>query len=324
MLKILRRHEIDDTAWDACVMASSQRIVYGYSWYLDAVLPAPNWKWVGIVFLDKVNMYQAVMAVPLRRKQVAGVTLAWVVHQPFFCQFLPIFCCNATLDFQPFYEMLIKYFRYGAVLRLGQEIDSKLINNIQQLSTHILHLSPDYKTVYQNYTADRKTNLIRAQKANWHVVESTDSTPLLDLFRKNHAAGIPGGVGEWAYEILQNLTEVLQKRNVALIRYAMQNGRIEAGALFVREGNRIIYLFNAASTGGRKGNARTLLIDQLIQEHAGRRYVGKPYLLDFESPEKQSIRAFYKSFGAVKKPFWEVRWNRLHPLLRTLLRIRKR
>ncbi|MBD2704072.1 GNAT family N-acetyltransferase [Spirosoma sp. BT702] len=282
------------------------------------------WKWMGIVFVDESNTYQAVMAVPLRRKHWAGVTFAWVVHQPFFCQFLPVFSRDDTFSFQPFYELLIKHFRYGAVLRLEQKPDAKLINSIQQLSTHILHLSPDYETIYQNYTTDRKMNLLRAQRANWHVIDSTDSGPLLNLFREYHAAGIPGGVGEWAYAILQNLTEVLQKRNVAVLRYATRAERIEAGALFVCEGNRIIYLFNAASEVGRKGNARTLLIDQLIQEYTGRYYGGKSFLLDFESPEKQSIRSFYKSFGAIETTFWEVRWNHLHPIVQALLRIVKK
>ena len=90
MLKILSRHQIDTSAWDTCVAASPQRIVYGYSWYLDAVMPAPSWKWMGYVLTDEAGHYQAVMPIPLRRKQLAGVTYEWVVHQPFFCQFLAI------------------------------------------------------------------------------------------------------------------------------------------------------------------------------------------------------------------------------------------
>ncbi len=86
MLKILPRNKINSQAWDACVAASSQQVLYGYSWYLDAVLPAPFWKWVGVVMTDETNQYQVVMPIPLRRKRVLGITYSWVAHQPFFCQ----------------------------------------------------------------------------------------------------------------------------------------------------------------------------------------------------------------------------------------------
>lgn len=144
---------------------------------------------------------------------------------------------------------------------------------------------------------------------------STNPEPLITLFQQNHTAGIDGGVADWAYDILRNLITELSKRKLITLRYACRNGRIDAGALFVYEGNRIIYLFNAASETGRRGNARTLLIDQLIQEKAGMELV-----FDFESPEKLAIRDFYRSFGAVEEPFYELRWNRLS-LVENLLRV---
>ena len=170
----------------------------------------------------------------------------------------------------------------------------------------MLDLSVGYQTIRQNYTPDRRRNLRLAEAAHWTVIDSTDPEPLLTLFRNHHADGIDGGVGEWAYAILRRLIQALQQRGLATLRYALCNGQIEAGALFVQEGNRIIYLFNAASETGRRGNARTLLIDQVIQVNSG-----KPMLFDFESPQKESIVDFYRSFGAVEDVFREVRWSRL-------------
>jgi hypothetical protein len=113
-------------------------------------------------------------------------------------------------------------------------------------------------------------------------------------------------VGEWAYASLNRLIQALQQRGLATLRYALRNGQIEAGALFVQEENRIIYLFNAASEMGRRGNARTLLIDQIIRANAE-----TPVLFDFESPQEKSIVNFYRSFGATEAVFCEVRWSRL-------------
>ncbi|AUD07470.1 GNAT family N-acetyltransferase [Spirosoma pollinicola] len=254
------------------------------------------------------------MPIPLRRKRIVGINYSWVVHQPFFCQFLGVFSPGETIDFTPFLRLIQQKFRYGSTFCLRQQPDeSRSFSSVRMASTQCLDLSVGYNTIYENYTRDRKQNLKRAVSANWTVADSTDPVPLSVLFQENHEAGIEGGVAVWAYNSLQNLIRELIARNLITLRYACRNGRIEAGALFVQEGNRIIYLFNSASEVGRRGNARTLLIDQVIREHAG-----SPLLFDFESPEKPSIREFYQSFGASEEPFYEVRWNRLNFLERTL------
>ena len=68
MLRFLPRNEVDTVAWDACVAASTQAVVYGYSWYLDSVAGGGAWRWVGLVMTDEAGTYRAVMPVPLRRK----------------------------------------------------------------------------------------------------------------------------------------------------------------------------------------------------------------------------------------------------------------
>lgn len=320
MIKILSRSQLDPAAWDACVAASPQRIVYGYSWYLDSVLSAPDWKWVGIVQADEVGQYQTVMPVPLRRKSIAGVSYEWVVHQPFFCQFLAVFSRNELADLQPFYALMTQQFRYGSVYCIRHPVIPPFLTDcVVQQTTHVLDLSVGYETLHQHYTRDRKLNLRRAGATNWKLLTSTDPEPLLTLFRDHHADAIDGSIADWAYAMFRNLFTELTKRGMARLRYAVCNGRIEAGALFVQEGNRIIYLFNAASAIGRRGNARTLLIDQLIREKAG-----QALIFDFESPIKPSICAFYQSFGAAEESFWSLRWNRLSPIERVVLTIKKK
>lgn len=320
---LVSREQIDVLAWDTCVAASPQRIIYGYSWYLDAVLPRPRWSWVGIVLLDDAGQYEAVMPIPLRRKGVAGFRYKWVVHQPFFCQFLDIFSRDTALDVRPFFRLLTDAFRYGSSYSTRRSIHGLSgFDTVRQSSTHVLGLGPDYKTVYQQYSRDRKCNLRRAEVANWTLVFSSDPEPLLNLFRRHHAGLMDGGVPEWAYDLLRNLTSALIQRNCGRIQYAVRDGHIEAGVLFAQEGNRIIYLFNAASEAGRKGNARTLLIDRTIQENIDYKRGTIPWLFDFESPEKPSVRQFYQSFGAYEQPIHSVRWHRLNRLEYAVLCIR--
>ena len=298
--------------------ASPQRIIYGYSWYLDVVLPAPNWQWMGLVLPDNQGKYRAVMPVPLRRKTIAGVTVGWVVHQPFFCQFLAVFSPDDTLDSEPFFRAMQQHFRYGASFHSRRPVGDAGSSTVRASVTHVLDLAVGYETLLQRYSRDRQLNLRRAMAANWTVQDSTDPQPLLDLFRQNHADTIDGGVADWAYATFDRLLAECQQRGLAKLRYAIREGRVEAGALFVQEGNRIVYLFNAASEAGRRGNARTLLIDQMIRENAG-----TPLTFDFESPEKASIRAFYQSFGATEEPFWLMRWNRLSWVERAVVALKR-
>ncbi|MFD2571657.1 GNAT family N-acetyltransferase [Spirosoma soli] len=321
-LQWLTRSQIDASAWDACVAASLQPIVYGYSWYLDSVLPDSGWKWEGLVLSDDAGHYRAIMPVPLRRKCVLGIDYDWVVHQPLFCQMLGVFSYDTSVDIDLFLCTLYQRYRYCSTLSInrqpvgGSPLASFLI---KRLGTHVLDLSIGYQALFRNYTKDRKLNLRRAKAAQWVVIDSFDPTPLVTLFRANHAVGIPGGVAEWAYDTFISLVQELHRRQLITLRYATYSGRIEAGALFVREGNRVIYLFNAASEAGRRGNARTLLIDQVLQD-----YAGKPMVFDFESPEKPSIVSFYRSFGAVEEPFEMICWSRLSQLERGLLQVRNK
>lgn len=261
---------------------------------------------MGVVHRSNAG-YDAVMPVPLRRKW--GV---WRVHQPFFCQLLGVFSRDPAFDAEPFYRAVYRQFRYGSVWQTSAYPTPAVpFNLVRQLSTQVLDLSATYPALYARYTPDRRRNLRRAQSAGWQIQERADIEPLLLLFRGNHANGIDGGVGEWAYAILRTLYAELHKRNMATLLYAGRTEKFDAGVLFVRDENRLIYLFNAATETGRRGNARTLLIDRIIQENAGQAAPNPPLLLDFESPEKPSIRSFYASFGAVMRPFWLVRWSRL-------------
>jgi hypothetical protein len=138
------------------------------------------------------------------------------------------------------------------------------------------------------------------------------------LFRQHHANAVDGGVADWAYDILRQLIDELQHRRLATLQYARQSNQIEAGMLIAHSNDRAIYLFNAASEQGRRGNARTLLLDRFIQQQAG-----QPLTFDFESPEKPSIAQFYHSFGALQEPYYSIRWNRLTRPERWLRAIRR-
>lgn len=286
--------------WDTFIAASPQRVVYAYSWYLEVVSP----QWQALV-LEEEGIWKAVMPLPVQQKWGLNV-----VQQPFYCQFLGIFTAPsvelATVQ-TAFLEALSTHFRYVSSYSgrfLGEQLPPQFER--QRCCTHLFPLDAPYPILRQRYSPDRRMNLRRAQNFGWELQESREIAPLIQLFQENHAANIQGGVAETAYELLRKVVEVLRVQNAARIVYALKDGKIEAGTLFAVHDQRIIYLFNAASPVGRKGNARTLLIDQLIKT-----YANSGYIFDFESPEKASIASFYASFGAQPERYSVLHYNNL-------------
>lgn len=327
MLRFLTPRQIDDSAWNRCVTEAHNALVYGHTWYLDAVTNRPDWTWEGLIAGNvpdgqSATDYEAVMPIPLRRRWGR-----WVVYQPLFCQFLALFS-RQPLDPSPFLQLVYERYRHVSKwhLLLSEPLPGLAAQVRQQvLYTHILPLQ-----VTTNYTADRRMNLRRATRRianvpDWRVAESTDIEPLLALFQENHAGGI--GVGKWAYALFRGLHTAIQQQGLGTLRYAWAGGQIVAGALFVSQHGRLIYLFNAANAEGRRLNARTILIDELIRE-TGQKATDLappvPLVLDFESPEKTGVVAFYESFGATPQPYIVFSWSRLTSFERLVRKIKSK
>ncbi|WP_247231765.1 GNAT family N-acetyltransferase [Telluribacter sp. SYSU D00476] len=303
---LLCRSQIDAQRWDQLIQQSQQRVVYGYSWYLDVVSPG----WSALVW-PSAEEYQVVMPLPIRKKW--GLP---VIQQPFFCQYLGLFSAiPLTKDIaDAFLRVLDRHFRYISSYTFHPDNTPLLADLLptypsiqyQRLHTHWLPLNQPYAGIEGRYSQDRKKNLKRASKAGWTIREQEDIVPLIDMFRTYHAQGIQGGVSEKAYELLKALYRELRKRGLVQVLYAGLGSEPHAGVMLVEEGKRVIYLFNAADQTGRKQNARTYLLDQYLRSHSNLDSV-----FDFESPEVPSIVDYYRSFGAEKKAFYSIRKNSL-------------
>ena len=300
-VRLLRRAEIVDAVWNNFIDQSPQQVVYGHSWYLDAVSPG----WAALVATNHNGQWVSVLPIPLRRK--FGFE---VIQQPLFCQFLGVFSVpNASTEIaSDLLATLPQFFKYNSLYagRFGRQTDWPAFFEVQFYQNFLLSLRAPYQHIRSGYSRDRLINLKKAEKFGWQIEEKNDIQPLIELFAKNHAAQIEGGVSENAYVLLAHMYEILQQKKAAKLLYALKDGQIEAGALFAIDQHRIVYLFNAASDLGRRQNARTLLIDSIIQSCSN-----QDLWFDFESPEQPSIAAFYQSFGSQAEPFAQFKYNRL-------------
>ncbi|HEV7350532.1 GNAT family N-acetyltransferase [Telluribacter sp.] len=310
---LLNRSQIQDQQWDQFIQNSGQRVVYGYSWYLDLVSPG----WSALVW-PSAEEYQVVMPLPVVRKWGLGV-----IQQPFFCQYLGLFSASELEGrvTEAFLRVLSQHFRYISSYCFHPDNSPSLAKVLpacptllpKLLTTHWLPLNQPYITLKSTYNQDRLKNLKRAEKAGWYLEELDNIAPLIDFFRNFHASQINGGVNEAAYSLLHSLFQQLKEKGLVRLYYAGRDGTLHAGVMLVGDEKKTVYLFNAADETGRRLNGRTYLLDRYFQEKAGTGLV-----FDFESPGQVTIAEHYQSFGAQEQSFYSIRQNNLPWPLRTI------
>lgn len=313
-IRYFDRSKIDPVLWDDCVSASKQRLIYAFSWYLDALTTgakAPAWG--GIVAEDR-GKYVAVMPIVYKKKY--GIRY---VYQPDYCQQLGIFSRPEielkTLSAE-FFRQLTRQFKWVVSYRFNEENETELDFStgfsVIKRYNHVLELNKPYEELFRNYATDRKINLNRARNTGWIVEEKPDIRPLIQLHRQHNEEKAVGGIklDLTIYDRFANAVDQLQKQGLSRIRLARkpESATAEAGGLFVLDRDRIVYLFNGASPTGRKQQARLWMINQLIEEFAG-----QPMAFDFESPAvgAESVKAYYQSFGAENRPYSEISYDHL-------------
>jgi hypothetical protein len=315
---LLSRPEVDTTRWNLAVNQSLQQVVYAYSWYLDVVCD----DWVAIVW-PSAHAYEVILPLPVQRKY--GVS---VVQQPLFCQFLGFYYSSSLPEHLmcEFFSVLNRAFSYISAYRFHPQNFTPQLRScaerhrltIETLYTHRLPLTETFESVSAAYTRDRKANLKRSRRYGWGIAASEDIVPLIALFKQNHAQQISGGVDPMAYEMLHEIYEKCRRHAQAELWYASLD-QIHAGILVVRSGAYSIYLFNAADEVGRRGQARSLLLNRYFEKKSGSQIV-----FDFESPSLNGIVSFYKSFNAQEVPFLSVGRNALPFPIRQIQNLRKR
>ena len=98
MIQYIENKNINFKKWDACIASSFNRLIYGFSWYLDVVCD----DWDALV----LNDYEGVFPLPKRKKW--GIDY---IYQPFFCQQLGVFS-KKKIEIDLFLNYIPKKFKY--------------------------------------------------------------------------------------------------------------------------------------------------------------------------------------------------------------------
>ncbi|GAB2790034.1 hypothetical protein HNQ93_003287 [Hymenobacter luteus] len=318
--RLLRYSEIDLAAWDACVHSARQVVPYACSWWLQATAG----RWDALVEVEEATgRYLAVWPLPVKWRPWGRE-----VYQPPFTQQLGLLTQDersaAVLPLPETLELLPRYPRFYTQLNDGNsaelapstpELNPGIV--VSQRQTYHLSLAKPYKQLLAAYAPDcrRRLRLNEAASTPLAARKANTAEPLLRLFQETK--GPEAGLQRRHYAKLRRLIEALREHQLLEILEVRQpeTGELLAGALFVRYRTRLIYLFAAASLEGKKAGAPVVLLDDIIQRHAGT----PGLILDFEGGMIPSIARFFANFGAEPVPYaalsftqrpWYLKWMR--------------
>ena len=289
MLRYLPHHQINFAAWDECVAASEQRIIYAFSWYLNSVCR----QWDAIVE-EQEGVYHSVFPLPLQQR--FGQLYC---QQPFFTQQLGLFTTTASKvkEVAPYLQLVPdKYNHVHLQLNTRNSVSGAELPagyKQQERVTYHLSLQPVYKELLRQYSTNQKRNIKKADKAFLQVIEANNIARLISLFRATKGKELQE-VKSKHYKLLARLYKELEKQQAAeLLEVRNVRGDVLAAALLVHQPGMTIFLFGASSEAGKQHGAMAFLLDSCI-----RKYAGSNRVLDFEGSMVASVAKFYANFGA--------------------------
>ena len=281
MIDLIHRQKLDIDKYDSCISNSLQKKVYAFSWYLDEVSD----HWSVLVWND----YEVVMPLPWKKKW--GIQY---VYQPFFTQQLGVFSSIEMPEkrLRKFYKSIPRRFvkTYLQVPQSSRFQSSKFTLR----DNYELQLNKSYELLRKNFSKGRKSAISFAKRQQVICERAT----IQDLIQMSKSHYTLNGFDNRAYALLEKLTAILLKKRIGEVRGVYLKNELIGGALFVKSGSYLIYLFSAVNEKGKQNEATSFLLNNIIEKHAN-----TAIRLDFEGSMIPGVAHFFRSFGALNKPY---------------------
>lgn len=300
MIYYLKNDEISRERWDACLMEIPAVRPYAMSWYLDIMAPG----WEALVDDDYLSLFP----LPIRRKY--GFSY---VATPVFLQQLGLYTADGDrikiagefISFMPEFIRLVD-------LCIGQEAAVPGFTMSPRYN-YELKLSDPYDRVWISYMTDCRRNINIARRYPQDIVEDVKPGELISLYR-NHTARKTKSIDDPAYRRLHALMEHCTASGTGrILGVRSPKGKLLWGIFMIELCGRSTLLFTAGSRKSRELRTSYLVIDHIIQSHAG---TGQ--IIDFAGSSVPSIAIFMRSFGGEKNTYWRLYRNTLPWPLRLL------
>ena len=277
---LLSNNQIDKNRWDQTMEFSQNGIVYGYSWYLDAVFP----NWTALVSEDYSYIF------PITSKRKFGLSY-W--YSPIYTMQLGVFSSNELSNevLNLFYTLLP-----NSIISFDFSVNAKILQIPKGFSSSLktcqyVDLTSSYTELIKAYSTNLKRNLKKADKASLRIEESQDVASVVAMFRVYRGESLES-ITEKDYEILYNLIQHALSVKKGKIFQVYLEEELLASCFFSYSNNRIIYHKGGVNPKGKKLGAMHFLIDYLLFENAESNLI-----IDFGGSSIPAVKQFNTNFG---------------------------
>ena len=286
MIDYVKREDLEVAKYNDCIENSIQSRIYAFSWYLDIV--ADNWD------VLVLNDYEAVMPVPWKQKYFIKY-----VTQPFFCQQLGVFSKEKfTKETQE--EIIKKIPKKFVKVSLNFNSNNFFNKKMSKKKNYILKIEDSYLKNYKKFNSNRKRVLRRIEKDSL-IIRETEFSNLIRLTKENYSYLT---YKDSDYKKIHLLSDKLKNKKHGFVLGVYKDEMLLGGVLFLKDNFRVTYLFSAVNTEGKKLNAATFLISEVLKKQ-----ITQNYIFDFEGSMDSGIAKFFKSFGAVNENYYQYKTN---------------
>ncbi|MDP4207729.1 MAG: peptidoglycan bridge formation glycyltransferase FemA/FemB family protein [Bacteroidota bacterium] len=295
MIHYLSHYQIDKEKWDECIGNSPNRLVYGFAWFLDIVSPG----WEALVEDD----YRSVM--PLPSKQKYG--LHYLI-QPRFTQQLGIFSPQPVTreTVRSFLRRIPKKFVWCNI-NLNQANCEETIFKFTLRTNYELDLQAGYENIVKRYNENTRRNLKKAASSGINVELSDDTAFFVELYQQQSNVKHEGIAIEQFYQLIQKSFD----KGIGRIALAKNvRNEIVAGAFYLEDRERLIYLASFTTSWGQDASAMFLIMDRMIEGS-----LSQFNIFDFEGSMVPGIARFFKGFGAIQRDYPQFSYKLVNPLL---------
>jgi hypothetical protein len=292
-IKYLRRQDIDSEKWDRCLEEAPNGLIYGYTFYLDAM--AKNWDALVL------GNYEAVMPLTWNRK--FGI---YYLYQPPFTASLGVFGKNLhPAVVEQFLSAIPKKFRLIEIDLNAGNFFAEQKHSFVIRTNYVLRLDQSYENLVTAYRDNVKRNIKKAREFNCRFSSGIPIADVITLAREQMKSF--SKLDNEAFARFRKLFDQLyEKKQAAAYGIYTEKNELLASCVYFFSHKRAYYILVGNHPNSKAVGASHFLIDRFIHQHAG-----ENLLLDFEGSDLRNLAFFYSSFGAKEEVYPAIKWNRL-------------
>jgi len=298
MIRFVCHQEIVPSLWDHAVLTAACPTVLATFELLDALTGDAQWD--ALIEDD----YQAVLPLPHRTK--AGISY---IYTPFFLPRMGIFAAQPvdaqkTLDF--FNAIPDKFRQVDLLLNPGNDV-TLLPHNKVELVSHVMYLNRPYDEMAKGFSTNTQRNIKDSEK-HFLTIENNEKflEPIISLFKDNRGKSRSVKYKGQDYQHLANAARLLIKDNrLDVLGVFNPDQRLMAGALMVRDIDRIWFWFSGRDEKMAENKPMFFLINEYLKNHCD-----SDILFDFNGSTNENVARLYKGFGGLPYPVFMLTHSR--------------